>query len=502
VTSPRRVPRAAQNVAIIADWPEAAEHRIGWIVFGLVVIAGAIAAWHYARLGLTLSHYDARAHLVVARRVIDSLTPGWRQLGAFWLPLPHLVNLLPVQVNWNFQTGFSAVLISMVALAWGLAALSRYVLRHTGSKWMGVAAPFAILLNPNVLYLQSTPLTEPLLFGFSLASLLAIDDWVAQPFARQTERAGLILAGLVLVRYEGWCIATALIGLAFLAQPQRIAGIARLACYPAAAILAFLGLSYASSGVLLPTSGFFKPDNPALDHWWLAYDQVSRNAREIVGPVTIATAVAGAAVVIWRARQTQLRSLLPLSLASTAALPLTAFHGGHPERVRYMVPLVIAAATLGALACRALPERLRSAAAVLFLVGAVVVRPPLLSSAPMLLEAQWEVPLREARRTVNTYLAENYDGTPMLASMSSLAHYMQEASSIGLNLSNFVHEGNGDLWLDALGAPQHHVGWILIEEQAYGGDSLAIRSRDDPSFLTGFTRVMTAGGLALYRRAP
>jgi hypothetical protein len=191
-------------VAIIADWPEAAEHRIGWIIFGLVVIAGAIAAWHYARLGLTLSHYDARAHLVVARRVIDSLTPGWRQLGAFWLPLPHLVNLLPVQVNWNFQTGFSAVLISMVALASGLAALSRYVLRHTGSKWMGVAASFAILLNPNVLYLQSTPLTEPLLFGFSLAALLAIDDWVARLFARQTERAGLILAGLVLVRYEGW----------------------------------------------------------------------------------------------------------------------------------------------------------------------------------------------------------------------------------------------------------------------------------------------------------
>src|SRR4030095_3666721 len=153
----------------------------------------AQAAVYYHRHALSLSHYDARAHLVVARRVIDSLTPGWRQLGAFWLAPPHLVNLLPVQVNWNYQTGFSAVLISMVALAWGLAALSRYVLRHAGSKWMGVAAPFAILLNPNVLYLQSTPLTEPLLFGFSLAALLALDDWVARPFARQTERAARVL---------------------------------------------------------------------------------------------------------------------------------------------------------------------------------------------------------------------------------------------------------------------------------------------------------------------
>jgi hypothetical protein len=43
---------------------------------------GATTAWHYHTLGLTLSHYDARGHLVVARRIIDSITPGWQQVGA------------------------------------------------------------------------------------------------------------------------------------------------------------------------------------------------------------------------------------------------------------------------------------------------------------------------------------------------------------------------------------------------------------------------------------
>ena len=83
------------------------------LVFALAVAIGGAAAWHYWRAGLTLSHYDARAHLVVARRVIDSLTPGWRQLGAVWLPLPHLLNAMPVQLDWNFRTGFSAVAISI-----------------------------------------------------------------------------------------------------------------------------------------------------------------------------------------------------------------------------------------------------------------------------------------------------------------------------------------------------------------------------------------------------
>jgi hypothetical protein len=470
-------------------------------VFGAAVTIGAIAAWHYAGLGLTLSHYDARSHLVVARRVIDSLTPGWRQLGAYWLPLPHLLNLLPVQLRWNFQTGFSAVAISIVSLSAGLAALGRYVLRHTGSAWMAFAAPLAILVNPNVLYLQSTPLTEPLLFGFTLASLLAIDDWLERPFARQAHRAGVLLAGLVLVRFEGWCIAAALVVLAGIAQPRR-PSLVVLAAYPAGAAIAFFCLSYASSGVLLPTSGFFKPDNPAWGSWWLSYKEVEKSTRDIVGPAVIGAAAIGAGVSLWRAREIGVRSLLPFSLAATAVLPLSAFHSGHPERVRYMVPLVVAGAALGALACRPLPIRLRSAAAAVLLLGAVLTRPPFLSSAPMIVEAQWEVPLKDARRSVTAYLHDHYDGTPILASMSSLAHYMQETSSIGLNLADYLHEGNGDLWMDALAAPSQHVRWILIEEQAYGGDSLALRAREDPAFLEGFTRVAAAGGVALYWRSP
>jgi hypothetical protein len=44
------------------------------------------------------------------------------------------------------------------------------------------------------------------------------------------------------------------------------------------------------------------------------------------------------------------------------------------------------------------------------------------------------------------------------------------------------------------------VRWILIEEQARGGDVLALRAREDPSFLDGFTRVASSGGLSLYKR--
>ncbi len=75
---------------------------------------------------LVLSHYDAKAHLVVARRVIDNLTPGWRQIGAVWLPLPHLLQMLPVQVDLLYRTGAFGSLVSIASFGrHGLGVRSR-----------------------------------------------------------------------------------------------------------------------------------------------------------------------------------------------------------------------------------------------------------------------------------------------------------------------------------------------------------------------------------------
>ena len=50
----------------------------------------AAVAWFY-RTGAILYYGDAEAHLNIARRIVDSRTPGWCQLGTTWLPLPHLL---------------------------------------------------------------------------------------------------------------------------------------------------------------------------------------------------------------------------------------------------------------------------------------------------------------------------------------------------------------------------------------------------------------------------
>jgi hypothetical protein len=165
-----------------------------------------------------------------------------------------------------------------------------------------------------------------------------------------------------------------------------------------------------------------------------------------------------------------------------------------------MVPLVAVAATFASWLVAVVPVRARIVTAVA-LVGAILYqRPALDRQAPMVVEAQWETPFRLERRAVTAYLARHYDGAPILASMGSLGHYMQETAAIGLPLEAFLHEGNGDLWTAALANPVRLAGWMLIEERAEGGDDLAKLAARDASRLNGFLRVADGGGVALYRR--
>src|SRR5690606_34332868 len=108
---------------------------------------------------LALSHYDARGHLIVARRIFDSLTPGWRQVGAIWLPLPHLLNAIPVQYDAFFRSGFSAIALSVASYAAATASLGWIVVSVTGSTAAAVLAAAVFAANPNILYLQATPMT-------------------------------------------------------------------------------------------------------------------------------------------------------------------------------------------------------------------------------------------------------------------------------------------------------------------------------------------------------
>jgi hypothetical protein len=496
------------------------------LLLAVVALLVGLAAWaYYLDHGLVLAHYDAKAHLVVARRVIDSLTPGWQQIGAVWLPLPHLIQILPTQIDLFYRTGAFGSLISISCFGVATWAMARLVMAITGSRLGAVVAAALLVLNPNLLYMHVTPMTEPLLLAATLLSVLKLHEWLTiSPLEPVPAAFGWTLFLTSWTRYEAWPILAAVIALAAIVlwrrghPPSVVARqMGRLARWPAMAGLMFLILSRLTVGQWFVSGGFYERDptydaqvlKSVLAIWWGTH-VLSGYAIEIVG-------LTAAALIVWRSARhpDEAPNLVTVALFAAAALPVYAFYEAHPFRIRYMVPLVTACALFCGVAVgvahrrpgaigrsgRTGPAVMAWLLAGVLVVSTLVESPPWSRRAALIVEAQLDAANGLAWQRVTACLAPAYHGEKVLASMGSLAHYMQELSHDGFALADFVHEGNGAIWDMALDTgPAPHAGWMLIEEQSEGGDVLAQRVRHHADFIRGMTKVCEGGGVSLYKR--
>ena len=187
----------------------------------------------YLRHGDLLLYGDAVAHINIARRVFDSMTPGLLQLGTVWLPLPHLL-MVPFLVSKAlWQTGIGGSIPSMIAYVLGVAGIFRLVrsslVFHSRSDSAGRIAAWLVAgtyaANPNLLYLQSTAMTESLYLALFIWAVVFFAEFAqAEDWSNDTKRAnatsalvksGLCLIGACLTRYDGWFLAATMCIAAF-----------------------------------------------------------------------------------------------------------------------------------------------------------------------------------------------------------------------------------------------------------------------------------------------
>lgn len=184
------------------------------IVLAFCAAASLIAIeWSWTNHAM-LNYGDAVAHLHIARRVIDSHFPGYSQLGSVWLPLPHLLMIPFVSVYAWWANGLAGLIPS--ALAW---LASCYGLYRLARRWLR-PAPAAIalaffVLNPNLLYMQTTAMTEPLFVCEMVWTALWLVEWRASLDVPRGERRSarllwliaVVLVAAVFTRYDGWIMA-------------------------------------------------------------------------------------------------------------------------------------------------------------------------------------------------------------------------------------------------------------------------------------------------------
>ncbi len=245
--------RARRNLAASAPDPRLRTIILAGYIAGF---ASLIAFLWYFRHNQVLLYGDAVAHINIARRVFDSRTPGLKQLGTVWLPLPHLLILPFVVSDWSWQTGFGGSWPSMVAYVAAVIGIFRLVRdgvesaaaasgvtpmpadenvapasRRLSEGESNVVAPasrrlsrgrlarenddkatlpwpirlapwFAAAIyaaNPNLLYMQATAMTESLYLALFIWTVVFLADFARQRYALEAVEQGKASGSLV------WC---------------------------------------------------------------------------------------------------------------------------------------------------------------------------------------------------------------------------------------------------------------------------------------------------------
>ena len=195
-----------------------------WLELTLVFIAIAaisvLATAYVSHSGWTLYFGDAEAHLNIARRIVDSRRPGYGQIGTVWLPLPHVLMLALVPNDGLWRSGLAGAIPSSACFICAGVFLYASMRRAAHSSAVALASLGLLVLNPNVLYLQATPMTETVV----LAALMALLYFTV--LFRETQSfAAVVGAGLAsiaasLARYEGWFVIP-FVALYFLVAARR-----------------------------------------------------------------------------------------------------------------------------------------------------------------------------------------------------------------------------------------------------------------------------------------
>ena len=498
------------------------------------VALGFIALIVCMSRGYLLLYGDAVAHLGIARRILDSRNPGIIQLGGVWLPLPHLLILPFVQKMEWWQNGMAGAWPSLLCYVLSVAGLYRLTRRMMPARWALLATAF-YGLNPNLLYLATTAMTEPLFLAILIWATLLTMECVADIRAGRASAAnwrliaiGLLILAAVLTRYDGWIFGAA-VWCVLGWQVIRSGGI-RSRCTAAFAVFTVLAVSGPIAWLAYNQHFFHDPldfmrgpysataierrTTPSGANHYLGWHdpvwatvlylraaQLDTAAWE-TGFAVLALAVTGLTLAVRRRLEvasTLLWIPLPFYIYSIAFGSVPIFipplwpHSYYNSRYGMEMLPAFAVFAFVALAwiqrrwaaSQPLPARLMQPIAVLLIVMSVIT---MMYRVPLVLkEAMANSTTRVAfEAAIARELHTFPPGVPILMYNSDHVGALQQA---GIPLRQTLSESDYDSWKVALAAPAEHAAYVI----AIAGDPVAAAVTEHPHGLTELVVLCTTG---------
>lgn len=501
-----------------------------WAVI-LAVALGSLYFFHSR--GLSNLYGDGIAHMEGARRLFDSLTPGYWEIGSVWLPLFHIL-VAPLALNdFLWRTGLGGSLVSTVAFAVASWFLFRLAFEMNHNLAAGVVGLAGFLLCPNMLFLASTPLTEPLAILWAVLVVYGLFRY--QQGGRMGTLIGSAAAALLgtLTRYDGWFLLpfAALFVLLARREPwgERFrhavlfsavagAGPALWLLHNAVRFgnaLEFYNGKYSARAIYahqLATTAFRYPTDGSL---LLSARYYLADMGLVIGVWPLALALLG--LITWAVdrRERARRSAALLFLVPFAFYLHSMAYGAIPLYVptlfprtyynlRYGLEMLPAVAILPSfLFSLSLPRRMQGVLTVTVL-GAILGQAVSLASGgaeelAVAKESVLNTPCRSKRQqALIRILREKYDGQNILTAVGKWGCVMPE---LGIPFRKTLTETNEEYWTALRTEPDKWVGWIIRGD----GDAVDTMMCAYPQSFKGFDLVAREvfpdeGSVAIYRR--
>ncbi len=526
------------------DAPPTARQIPGTGVLALLAALVGLAAciWTTSN-GSNLFYSDAQSHLTIARRIVDSATPGLDQLGSVWLPMPHLL-LVPFSlITPLWSSGWSACLVDIGCLAVAASALYRIAARIGLRRAGRLTAVVALLANPSLLYTFTTALTEPVLIAGILACVAGLARWA---MVARTPSGGelAVFAGLpatvaMMSRYEGWALVIAGAVFVLLVEARKGHGLrrgaSRAACFvsvPALSAIWWFSYNWVSFGDPLEfMRGQYSAhaqqqvllDNgllPTKGNLGISLSSYNWAVIETAGAVVLIAALFGLVVLLRRellSTTTMLAALLAVSyFFSIVSLYLgqTAINNDHTNPPNWwndrfalsVCPLL--ALLVGVLADRRGRRPVRWAVPAVILVAIIGQNiwwaQDLPGRSAIVAEAA-----RSQRDTAGAmqaaeFLAAHYVGGSVLLDESARGNEVLPV--LGIPLQQVIMRASGAPFVEAVSDPAAHAEWIFanIAGLGVGLDSgptdLLTAALARPSIAAHYRLVFTAADHAVYQR--
>lgn len=473
-----------------------------------------------------LLYKDAISHMEIARRVVSGTSEGAAQLGSVWLPLPHVLMLPLIWSDTLYYSGLAGSVISMIAYAAASVYMYLTVRDLATTRLAGAVTALIFMVNVNVLYMQSVPMTESLLFCTLIASVYYFQRFALRNMYVDAVRGSVWAALASLTRYESWPIVVCLmLGLLVTVwcrspRPKRLERVMAYAWIMGmisfCGIVGWMlwGLIIFGSPLSFQNGEYAKPSlwvgdsEPAVGNLTVAFKTYWLAMLDTVGLPTLGLGAIGLMLFIYIGlfrRQLGLSALPVLSLLVTVPFFVAALYAGQRPlhvmqisselyNVRFGLVVLLPVAIFAAYSVRGAFMVRRSVGYLAVVVMSAVMLTTSVFAVYTGSVATYQEPywaLTQVRtveqQEVNAFLNKEYDGGPVL--MESFGNEL--IAFYGVPSDQLVYEGSYRQWEPSLGDPAGNgIRWIVTYGGSDGPDKVSRRFAEAPS---GYHEVFHGG---------